>query len=70
MRSLPNIERSGFRPGEYVGYLHGYAVRIIRGEAGWRVVGYCCAAKEGQPAPYMYARTLTVLSKLLVECAK
>lgn len=67
MRSLPDIERSAFRPGTYIGYLNGFAVRIIREGAGWRVSGYSCAAKAGEPAPYVYARTLTELSQKLAQ---
>jgi hypothetical protein len=34
MVNLHNIERSGFRSGEYVGYAHG-VWRITRGGLGW-----------------------------------
>ena len=43
MRSFHNIDRSAFRPGEYVGYANGntYRIRPIlmsRGVRGWRVM--------------------------------
>ena len=37
MRSLDNIEKSGFRPGEYVGYFDG-AWRIVRVSGIWRAI--------------------------------
>jgi hypothetical protein len=42
MRSFPNIDRSAFRPGEYVGYANGNVYRIrhillARGRRGWRL---------------------------------
>ena len=34
MKSLPNVEKSAFRKGEYVGYAHG-VWRIIRSNGCW-----------------------------------
>ena len=37
MRSLDNIEKSGFRPGEYVGYFDG-VWRIVKVSNIWRAI--------------------------------
>jgi len=37
MRDFPNIEKSGFRPREYVGYANGvWRIRKRSGKQGWR----------------------------------
>ncbi len=58
MRNLPNIEKSGFRPGEYVGY-HDGAWRIVKVSGIWRAIH--------QNGEYwtVESRTLTELSTLL-----
>jgi hypothetical protein len=55
MQSLPNIERSAFRRGEYVGYANG-VWRISRGPRGW------FATKRDGNARTLYAPTLRLLS--------
>lgn len=67
MTRLNHIERSALHRGQYVGYLNGYAVRIIREGKGWRVSGYACQAKEGQVAPYIYADTLKEMDTRMVS---
>lgn len=58
MLSLHNIEKSGFRKGEYVGYALG-AWTIRRGAAGW------LAIRQNDPRDMLSAQTLERLSKLL-----
>ena len=58
MRNLPNIEKSGFRPGEYVGY-HDGAWCIVRVSGIWRAI------HQGGKYWSIEARTLTEISILL-----
>lgn len=57
MRNLHNIEKSGFRHGEYVGYGAGRTWRITRNASAWHA-----HVRTGDPAPRLSARTLTELS--------
>lgn len=63
MKNLPNIEKSGFRPGEYVGY-HDGAWRIVRHSGIWR------ALHQGGKYWAVEARTLAELSELLATAQK
>jgi hypothetical protein len=58
MKSLPNIEKSGFRRGEYVGYANG-AWRIYKAGREW------CAQHPRWDRPRLRASTLTDISRLL-----
>ena len=64
-----NIERSGFRRGEYVGYAHGvWHIRRINGRQ-WEAIFPCIRSADYRPA--IVARTLRDLSTRLaayVEC--
>lgn len=64
-----NIERSGFRRGEYVGYAHGvWHIRRINGRQ-WEAIFPCILRADYRPA--IVARTLRDLSTRLaayVEC--
>ena len=63
MRNLPNIEKSGFRPGECVGY-HDGVWRIVKVSGIWRAIH--------QDGKYwsVESRTLTELSTLLPAAKK
>lgn len=71
MATLPhNIDRSGFKQGEYVGYaLAGktsYTMRIRRGGQGWETYYHEPSARQaGGVFTYMTAPTLAALSKRL-----
>lgn len=72
MKSLPNIEPSAFRKGEYVGYCHG-VWRIMRSAAGggswfaYRAVRSSCRTNE----PFNFqAGTLASLSAMLTKEAE
>lgn len=67
MRALPNVERSGFHPGQYVGYARGAVYRVRKGEAlGWGASLRVQA--PGWPVPsYLSARTLAALSDRLAR---
>lgn len=55
-----NIERSGFRRGEYVGYAHGvWHIRRINGRQ-WEAIFPCIHAADYRPA--IVARTLREIS--------
>lgn len=58
MKSYPNIERSAFHKGEYVGYASGLIFRIRKGDSGW--IAYCCKTHTRRTAP-----TLALLSVAL-----
>lgn len=60
-RILPcNIDRSGFRSGEYVGYPGAFgSIRIRKGGEGWETYGH------GAAYGYKTARTLMELGELL-----
>lgn len=64
MLNLPNIEKSGFRRGEYVGYAAGDVWRITKstGRARWVAI----ARHNGQ---YVYGDTLVALSATLAGIA-
>lgn len=61
----PNIEKSAFRNGEYVGYCNG-AQRIRRGGLGWQT--YCLGSSEGTFV-YASSRTLFELGSQLAHIA-
>ena len=64
MRSLPNIEKSVIRPGEYNGWnTKGESYRI-RKDGTWFVT-YAPGASCSRPTSYPSARTLTELSMKL-----
>jgi hypothetical protein len=68
MRDLHNIEKSGFRPGEYVGYRGGKVYRIRKGG----VRGSLRVAMETNGgritgAPFIFGKTLADLSARLAE---
>ena len=54
MKSLPNIDKSAFHPGEYVGHCNG-AQRIRRDGNGW-----CTYALGSSQGTFIYARALTL----------
>lgn len=63
-RGLPhNIEKSGFRRGEYIGYCNG-AQRIRRSGSGWAT--YALGSSSGVFV-YAYADTLRELGAKLAE---
>ncbi len=63
MQNLHNIEKSGFRRGEYVGYANGvYRIRKTNSTYG----NWIAYEKQGQPtAPTIYAFTLATMSRKL-----
>ena len=61
MRDYPNIEKSGFRRGEYIGYADG-VWRIFRWGTGWRA--FCRLHADHIN---LYADTLRDMSALLEE---
>lgn len=61
MKNLPNISKSAFRHGEYVGHCKG-AQKIRKGGEGWETYGL--ASTEGSVVK-VTAKTLTELSKKL-----
>lgn len=66
MLALPNIERSGFRPREYVGYAGARVYRITRRlTGGWVARHYVDGRDVGNP--YVFARTLAQLSAKLAS---
>jgi hypothetical protein len=59
-----NIERSGFRRGEYVGYAHGvWHIRRINGRQLWEAIFPCIRIADYRPA--IVAQTLRELSTRL-----
>lgn len=63
MRNLPNIEKSAFRRGEYVGYSRG-VWRVFRTRAGsWTAV----KRDDDLRAPILCAPTLADISALLTK---
>ncbi len=65
MRDYPNIEKSAFKKGEYVGYADG-VWRVMRWDRGWRAF---CRLHADHVS--LYADTLGEMSKLLeVEAQK
>ena len=60
MKNLPNIEKSGFRAGEYVGYACGTVWRIRRDAKVWRAL-----ARDKCVPGYISRRTLAELSDAL-----
>lgn len=64
--NYPNIERSGFRAGEYVGYAMAgrtsYVMRIRRGGRGWETYCHEPTAKASGCFTYVTATTLRDMS--------
>jgi len=58
MKSYPNIDKSAFHKGEYVGYASGLIFRIRKGDGGW--VAHCSKTQTRRTAP-----TLALLSVAL-----
>jgi len=63
MKSLPNIEKSAFKRGEYVGYHHG-VWRIMKSNSSY---GRWWAVYTQQPKLQLYAWSLAMMSKRLSE---
>lgn len=72
MRSFPNIDKSGFNRGEYVGYSNGRKFRITKTSSlsVWQAV----EAEPGKPVRFalaggarLHGRTLEAISRLLSE---
>lgn len=66
MKALPNIEKSAFRKGEYIGYCNG-AQRIRRCGAVWQT--YALGSATGTPV-FIYAATLEEMSRRLTALKK
>ena len=67
MKNLPNIEKSAFRRGEYVGYAHGvWIITRSNGSNG----NWFARHRDNQRAPHLYAFTLEKLSEKLAGYAK
>jgi hypothetical protein len=64
MRDLQNIDKSTFRPGEYIGYAHGVWRVVKVSNSTWR------ATNRENPLKSLTARTLTDLSALLAKVTK
>ena len=62
MKYLHNVEKSAFRPGEYVGYADG-VWRIVRNGRVW------IATHRNGIHKMQIARTLAELSELIDECS-
>lgn len=60
MKNLPNIEKSGFHAGEYVGYARGTVWRIRRDGKCWRAL-----ARDKCVPGYINRKTLAELSAAL-----
>jgi hypothetical protein len=67
MKNLSNIEKSGFRKGEYVGYSDEGVQRIRRGGAGWETYGLASALGS---YIRLTAPTLEELNNLLIATRK
>jgi hypothetical protein len=66
MQSLPNVEKSAFRPREYVGYGGGIVWRIRKhGCGGWEA--WSQADNYNTAAPYVRAETLAKVSELIAR---
>lgn len=63
MKALSNIEKSAFRPAEYVGYANG-VWRIRRSGLGWT------ARRQDRQGPLITARTLEIMSQELQKIAE
>ena len=61
MKNLPNIEKSFFRPGEYLGWNSKGQRYKIRRENGWWIT-YAPYSACSQPGTYPSAKTLGELS--------
>lgn len=61
MKNLPNIDKSAFRRGEYVGYGQGEVWRIHR--TGFPYDKWVATAHNNEHKPAVYAPTLTELSR-------
>jgi len=64
MRSLPNIEKSACRKGEYVGYAHG--VWIIK-KTNSSFGNWCATHRDNQRMPPLFAFRLDDLSAKLAK---
>jgi hypothetical protein len=61
VKSLPNIEKSGFRRGEYVGYANGvWRIRKDKPAVGWR-------AQHRETGKVLFGASLAELSTLLEQ---
>lgn len=68
MKSLHNIDKSGFHAGEYVGYSSSGTWRISKREGGWRANLRTGSIKTNLPyAPSIFDKTLEAISKRLAE---
>lgn len=67
MKSYLNIEKSGFHPGQYVGYADG-AWRITRSTSS--LGNWCARHQKDTRKPALYAFTLDVMSEKLAAVAK
>jgi hypothetical protein len=71
MTNYPNIEKSGFRAHEYVGYAGGRVFRITRVEEGKRTIGWRARAQIGShrdgAVNLIIAPTLNSLSRQLSD---
>lgn len=71
MAALPaNVERSGFRPGEYVGYVSGAVWRIKRRLGGGWVANRTVDGLADAGAGFVFAATLAgVAARLMLKGA-
>ena len=70
MQNLSNIEKSAFKPGEYVGYGAGTVWRISRNDIGWRAASRG-EILDGYPSLHVLCRaTLRELSNALTELSE
>jgi len=66
MRNLPNIEKSAFRKGEYVGYSNGvWLIRKTNSSYG----NWSARHRDSNRAPLLFAFTLEELSRKLTDFA-
>lgn len=66
MKSLPHIEKSGFRKGEYVAYING-TQRVRRSGVGWST--YVLGSSSGEFTP-ISAPTLEAMDAKIAEMRK
>jgi hypothetical protein len=64
MKNLPNVEKSAFRKGEYVGYANG--VWIIR-KFSTSYGNWSARHRDSNRAPLIFGFTLTEISKKLTD---
>jgi hypothetical protein len=76
MRSFPNIGKSGFRKGEYVGYsekaVNPFTItkNRLRGSYRWRAIGTILNADNRDTIKIIYAKDLAEMSKRLEQIGK